>query len=559
MDSKEILRFCLENGLLVDKDVLNLFSDSSDIDSVKMILNKIKNNTNQKIITKHILDANKEKVNKIFLELPEEKQKKLEKFKIKLGLSIEISKEVSHSHEFSNGGAQVGPHSSNFSEEPKENKGVQNKSNIGSNKDGPYTIEENKEIANRGVEILDMPKIESKKLEVKDFVTYFRNRLGLMSKFIQQHADMKKLVSINKISGNTQGCSIIGIVSDKRITKNKNILLEVEDLTGSIRVLINKNKPELYEEAQDIALDSVMGFRGGGNGEIIFANKIVFPDLMLPERKRSNKEEIALFIGDLHVGSENFMEESFLRFVDYLNGNVPDTPEVKKIKYLFVAGDIIAGAGIYQGQEDDLNIEGVEEQYEKAAELFSRIRKDITIIICPGNHDAMRIMEPQPVLDEKYASSLCDLKNVVLVRNPSNVLIGKNESFSGLNVLLYHGYSFHYYADNIPSLLEEKAKNKPEMIMKFLLKNRHLAPSHSSTLYFPSKEDPFLLKEAPDIFLVGHTHKSTVSYYNNIFLVSCSCWESKTSFQEKMGNEPDYCKVPALNLKTRSVKILDFE
>ncbi|MBD3247020.1 hypothetical protein GF378_00165 [Candidatus Pacearchaeota archaeon] len=556
MDSKKILRFCLENGLLVDKDVLNLFSESSDIDSVKTLLSKIKNNTNQKIITKHTLDANKEKVNQIFLELPEEKQKKLEKFKIKLGLSIEISKEVTHSkrglaekqgQSFSKERTQQTPEERYKNREDKDQKEKNDQEKQDNKTKRP------------SVEILDMPNIESKKLDVKDFVVYFRNRLKMMRKFIQQHSDMKKLVSINKISGNTQGCSVIGLVSEKRITKNKNILLEVEDLTGSIRVLINKNKPDLYEEAQNITLDSVMGFSGGGNSEILFANKIVFPDLMLPERKRSNKEEIALFIGDLHVGSENFMEENFLKFIDYLNGNVPNTPEVKKIKYILVAGDVIAGAGIYAGQEDDLNIEGVEEQYEKVAELFSKIRKDITIIICPGNHDAMRIMEPQPVLDEKYAGSLYELENVVLVRNPSNVLIGKNNEFSGMNVLFYHGYSFHYYADNIPELLEEKAKNKPDMIMKFLLKNRHLAPSHSSTLYFPLKEDPFLIKEAPDIFLVGHTHKSTVSYYNNIFLVSCSCWESKTSFQEKMGNEPDYCKVPALNLKTRAVKILDFE
>jgi hypothetical protein len=32
-----------------------------------------------------------------------------------------------------------------------------------------------------------------------------------------------------------------------------------------------------------------------------------------------------------------------------------------------------------------------------------------------------------------------------------------------------------------------------------------------------------------------------------------------TPYQEKFGNTPDHCKVPLLNLKTRAVKILDFE
>jgi DNA polymerase II small subunit len=107
--------------------------------------------------------------------------------------------------------------------------------------------------------------------------------------------------------------------------------------------------------------------------------------------------------------------------------------------------------------------------------------------------------------------------------------------------------------------MKEKAVHKPELIMSYLLKNRHLAPTHASTLYYPHEDDPLLIRQVPDIFVSGHTHKSAVSYYNNILLVSSSSWESMTGFQEKMGNEPDFCKVPIVNLKTRAVKILDFE
>jgi len=77
MNTEEILKFCLENGLLVDKEVLNLFSETSDVESIKLIINKIKNQTNQKILTKSTFDQNKDKVNEIFLELPEEKRKNL--------------------------------------------------------------------------------------------------------------------------------------------------------------------------------------------------------------------------------------------------------------------------------------------------------------------------------------------------------------------------------------------------------------------------------------------------------------------------------------------------
>ena len=81
MDSKEILKFCLEQGLLVDKDVLGLFSDSNDLASVKLIIERIKNQTQQKIITKELFSKNREKVTQVFSSLPEEQQKSLESLK----------------------------------------------------------------------------------------------------------------------------------------------------------------------------------------------------------------------------------------------------------------------------------------------------------------------------------------------------------------------------------------------------------------------------------------------------------------------------------------------
>jgi len=527
MASQEILKFCLEKGLLLDKEILSLLSEASDVESAKFILEKIKNHTNQRLITKSIFNKNKEQVNQFFLGLPKENQKKLEKLKIKLGLSIEISKEVE--------GVIKEKHvvieNNNNSEEDNQN----------------------------DVKIISSIPILNKKLEVKDFVEHFRERFSEIRNIVQEHSELNNLVSINKISGNGKGISLIGMISEKRVTKNKNIILNVEDLTGNIRVLINQNNPELYKKAEEITLDSVLGFRGSGNREILFANDIIFPESFIFERKKSSVEEYALFTGDLHIGSKLFLEDNFMKFVDYLNGKVPNTPEVKKIKYLFIAGDLIAGVGIYPGQEKELVITDVEEQFEKAAELLGKIRRDINIVICSGNHDAVRIMEPQPMFDEKYAWPLYNLKNVILTVNPSYVNIGAKKNFSGFDILMYHGYSFHYYSNNVSRLVKEKATHTPEKIMSYLLKHRHLAPTHSSTLYFPSKEDSLMIRNVPDIFVSAHTHKSAVSYYNNILIISSSTWESKTAFQEKMGNEPDFCKVPMVNLKTRAVKILDFE
>ncbi|VVB82236.1 DNA polymerase II small subunit [uncultured archaeon] len=519
MNTQEILRFCLEKGFLLDNDVLTMLNETSDMESAKLIIERIKDSTNQKIITKSLFNQNRDKVFQILSTLPKENQQNLEKLKIKLGLSIEISKE--------------------FSSEKKE-------PSVFPEYDSPVKI------------LSSIPNI-SKKLEVNDFTNYFRNRLVEMRKILQGNSSLKNLVSINKLSGNRQNVSIIGIVSEKTTTKNKNILLEVEDLTGKIKVLINQTNAKLCEKAEDICLDAVLGFSGIGSREIIFANDISFPEATLAERKKSSVDESALFLGDLHFGSKLFLEDNFLKFIDYLNGKVPNSPEVDKIKYLFLVGDIIAGVGNYPNQERDLKVKDIEEQFLGVSQFLKKIRKDIKIIISPGNHDGVRLMEPQPALKERYAWSLFDLKNVILTGNPAYVNIGSTNEFSGFDVLTYHGFSFPYYANKIPKLIQSDALNFPDKVMSYLLKNRHLAPAHSSVQYFPLEEDPLMIKKIPDILVSGHTHKSAVSYYNNILMVSSSSWEGKTAYQEKMGNEPDHCKIPMFNLKTRGVKILDFE
>jgi DNA polymerase II small subunit len=516
--NQELLRYCIGRGFLLDKEVMNLFAEE-DIEDVKLIIERLGKNIQQKIITKNFLSQNKERVVELLSGLPPGNQKILEKLKIKLGLSIEISKQFSRNENAENR-IQFHPAS---------------------------------------VKVTPPAVFKTEKLEVKNFVVHFRNRFLRMKEFLQEHPKLENIISINKISGNRQGFSIIGIVSDKRITKNKNMILELEDLTGRIRVMVNRDKKEIYEIAEEISLDSVIGVRGSGSREIMFANEIIFPEARIFDRKKSPYDENVLFIGDLHFGSKKFLEENFLKFIDYLNGKSADSAESEKVKYLFINGDLVAGIGNYPNQEMDLTIPSLEEQFCRLSEILGKIRNDIKIIISPGNHDGVRLMEPQPVFDEKFAWALHDMKNVILTGNPSYVNIGAGKNFNGFDVMTYHGFSFFYYTDNIPSLIKNKAAHNPEFVMKYILKNRHLAPTHASTQYYPSEEDGLLIKKIPDIFVTAHMHKSSVSYYNNILLVSVSTWETLTDYMEKVGSKPDFCKVPMFNLKTRAVKILDFE
>lgn len=82
---------------------------------------------------------------------------------------------------------------------------------------------------------------------------------------------------------------------------------------------------------------------------------------------------------------------------------------------------------------------------------------------------------------------------------------------------------------------------------------------HSGNVYVPSeKEDMLIINPTPDIMVTGDMHRTEVDTYNNVLIICCSCWQSITPFEEKVGNQPDPCKVPFLNLKTRELKILDF-
>jgi DNA polymerase II small subunit len=165
--------------------------------------------------------------------------------------------------------------------------------------------------------------------------------------------------------------------------------------------------------------------------------------------------------------------------------------------------------------------------------------------------------EPQPMLDKEYAKAIYDLPNVFIVSNPGIVRIHKSEKFSGFDVLLYHGYSFDYFIREVESIRNNGGYDRADLMMKFLLQRRHLAPTHGSTLYIPS-EDNLIIKQIPDFFVTGHIHKVSISNYKTVTTICGSCWQRKTAFQEKVGHHPEPGKVPIVNLRTRAIKVLNF-
>ncbi|MBU0471306.1 MAG: metallophosphoesterase, partial [Nanoarchaeota archaeon] len=398
-----------------------------------------------------------------------------------------------------------------------------------------------------------------------DFVNFFVNRFKSLEKIIKQRPEMQGLISINKIKlkSEKENISIIGMVKEKKITKNNNILLVLEDLTGQISVLIHKNNAELHKIAKDMVLDEVVGVVGVLGKNIIFANNIIFPDIPLNrELKKSPVEEYIVFISDMHFGSKFFLKKDFEKFISWINGDLGTKEQrnmAEKTKYIFIIGDLVEGVGVYPGQEKDLEIIDIKEQYKFFAEYLSKIKSDKKIIICPGNHDAGRIAEPQLPIYNDFAEPIWNLPNTIIVSSPSYINVGSKENFSGLDVLIYHGYSLIYYANNVSSIRNLGGQKRVDLIMKFLLQRRHLAPTHESNMYIPdSEEDPLVISRIPDIFATGHIHRATASQYRNITLLNTSCWGAITEDQEKRGLEPQPSRVFVLNMQTRKVKIINF-
>ncbi|MBI2667004.1 metallophosphoesterase [Candidatus Woesearchaeota archaeon] len=404
-----------------------------------------------------------------------------------------------------------------------------------------------------------------KDYEIKDFTSLFISRYHYLESILRQRQELQQPLPIHRIlqKKEKETVSFIGLVQEKNITKNGNLLLKIEDPTGIISLLVSKEKKELFALAKDLVLDEVVGIQGMHQGTIVFAEQLVWPDIPVGELKKGEKEEYAIFLSDLHIGSKLFLREPFQKFLEWLKGNLGNEQQkavAQKVKYILISGDVVDGVGIYPSQEEELAVTDIKAQYHEVSSLLNEIPHDKQIIMCPGNHDVVHLAEPQPAFYKEYIGKLTELPHVTLVSNPSLVTIGKTPTFSGFDVILYHGYSFDYYVANVDSIRLGGGYHRADLIMKFLLKRRHLAPTFRSTPYYPGhKEDPLLIKKIPDFFATGHIHYCCVANYKGVTLISGSCWQDKTSFQEKLGHDPEPARVPLVNLKTRETKIMRFQ
>jgi DNA polymerase II small subunit len=383
--------------------------------------------------------------------------------------------------------------------------------------------------------------------EIRDLSSYFRSRYHKLRDLLTYKRELKDSTSIKEAMSRDDVVNIVGMVNDIRYTKNNHKLIEVEDETGSATVLIHNENHEVFEHAERIVKDEVIGVLGSRKGTLVMANEIVNPGV--PRIDEKPMDFATVFISDIHIGSSTFLDGAFKRFIDWINGDFGDEQQreiANNVKYVVVAGDIVDGIGVYPHQDKELTIKDIHEQYEEAARYFGDI-SNVKIVVAPGNHDASRLAEPQPAIPEDYAKGLYELKNLEFVSNPAMV------SLDGIKVLIYHGRSF----DDMAMTVKGMSHQQSDLIMKELLEKRHLAPIYGERTPLASEiEDHLVIEEIPDVLHTGHVHINSYKRHKGVHLINSGTFQSQTEFQKIYNIVPTCAQVPVIN--NGSFKMLDF-
>ncbi|MDD1693713.1 MAG: DNA-directed DNA polymerase II small subunit, partial [Methanoregula sp.] len=355
-----------------------------------------------------------------------------------------------------------------------------------------------------------------------DYLYYFRDRFSRLGGMIRNRMGAMPIEALTKSTRYRQEeCTIIGMVVEVSTTKNGHRIAEIEDTSASMSVLFRKGTPS-FPDSERIIHDEVIGVKGklSTDGRLFFASQLYRPDIRIDNTPfRSEQPGKAVLISDVHVGSNTFLGEAWNRFADWLSDS--------DFQYLLIAGDLVDGIGIYPGQEQELTIKNIYEQYDVFGAMLSDLPSRMKIIVAPGNHDVVRGAEPQPVIPEVFTRKFP--ANCTLVENPALV------NLQGVRVLMYHGRSI----DDMIGLIPGASYEQSGMMMEEMLVRRHLAPAYGRrTPIAAGKTDRMIIDPLPEILHTGHVHIKGITTYRGVLGVNAGTWQSQTAFQKQMNVNP---------------------
>ena len=368
-----------------------------------------------------------------------------------------------------------------------------------------------------------------------DFARYFRHRFHTLAKILRSRPEFGGAMELAKAKRLTRDTAVIGMVSDIRTTKNGHRIVELEDDTDALSVLIPADSALA---ADPIVTDEVIGVTGHSNDRGLFiAKSIAHPDIPVAKAFPGTPEHIRVgFLSDIHVGSRTFLPDRWEKFRAWAsNGD----EVARSLRYLVVSGDVVDGIGVYPRQDEELLLDDIYAQYEALASMLRELPDHLKVILLPGNHDAVRPAEPQPALPAPV-QKLFD-SNVTFVGNPCTL------SLHGVRILAYHGRSMDDFVSSVPAM----SYTRPLDAMREMLRKRHLAPIYGGkTPIAPESEDHLIVDAVPDIFVTGHVHAAAVGEHRGVVLVNSSTWQAQTTFQKMHNIEPMPARLPIVDLHT---------
>ena len=382
---------------------------------------------------------------------------------------------------------------------------------------------------------------------LNDIVNLFYDRYQTIAEILRNQAGFKASGTIKQIQKEKKkgrSYNLVGIVLDVRRTKSGGKMVTMEDLSSTMSVFVRKDDPA----SATIFKDEVLGISGkfGDDGRMFWVDNVVYPDILPNHQNKGGMEfdpvSIA-FISDLHMGSKKFLESEWDKMMAWMN---TDDETAQNIKWLVLSGDVIDGIGIYPGHEENICIANSFDQYEMCARKLDELPDHITPILLPGNHDAVRPAEPQPMLEHGVQQKF---NSTIHVGNPARI------NLSGIDVLSYHGKGI----DDIVPRVETVTYDKPQEAMKLMLQKRHLAPMWGErNALSPEEEDQMVIQSPPDIFVTGHTHAHATEWHRGIPLVVSSTFQGETDFMQMMGYKPKMGYLSVYNIQNRQFRIGQF-
>jgi DNA polymerase II small subunit len=348
----------------------------------------------------------------------------------------------------------------------------------------------------------------------ESFVDIFRNRYQFLHSKLNERSKNHFFSPISKVKRDNGVVFASGMVAEYSESKKGYGILEIEDETSSIKVIL----PKTYKDV--IIKDEVIGVSGqfSRDGTAIFAENVYRPEVSKEPNLNGSSVKV-MVVSDIHVGSKNFIEDSFLNMIDYVN--------TQGVSFVVMNGDLVDGIGVYPDQESDLAINDINLQYRKFAGLISRFNSNVRVIVIPGNHDIVYPTEPQNPLPKEINAMFPP--NVTSLSNPVWVEIG------GRIFLLYHGTSIFDFLEAIPGM----TLNDTDKVMVEMLKRGHLAPEYGKNLSFiPLKSDYYLIDPVPDVLVTGHVHSHSITTHKGILAINASTFQEQTNYQRMMNFNP---------------------